>query len=120
MAGEMLIAAFLRRIIIISLTNAGVPHFAHNKKQSHSNMIEVGVKQQDASKAGAMVQAQQFWDVGPEPLLRSSLRVDGSDGGKKRNIHDADLDTTVGSARLLAGARNPRIGLAKALGIHDR
>jgi hypothetical protein len=53
-------------------------------------------------------------------VLRSSPRVDRSGVGENRDIHDPDLDTTVGSARLFAGARNPRVGLAKALGIHDR
>ena len=35
-------------------------------------------------------------------------------------IHDADLDPAVSSACLFAVARNARVGLAKALGSHDR
>ena len=48
-------------------------------------------------------------------LRRGELAV-----GEEPGIHDADLDPAVSSACLFAVARHTRVGLAKALGGHDR
>jgi len=44
---------------------------------------------------------------------------DGLNVWKKLGVYDADLDTAVGGARLLAVAWNTWIGFAKTLGAHD-